>query len=67
MAALLLTPFMRFRGVNVVRLLLINLECVGGLQFNKQYKHYLQKGKRHIQPERYAKCVLKFVQKMCKK
>jgi len=33
------------KGVNVVRLLLINLECVGGLQFNKQYKYYLQKGK----------------------
>ena len=41
MAVLLLIPFMKFRGVNVVRLLLINMECVGGLQFDKHYKHYL--------------------------
>nr|HMM30785.1 hypothetical protein [Clostridia bacterium] len=34
-AVLLLIPFMNFRGVNVVRPLLINLECVGGLQFDR--------------------------------
>ena len=39
MAVLLLIPFRKFRGANIVWQLLINLECVGGLQFNKQNKH----------------------------
>lgn len=38
MAVLSSTPSTKLRGANVVRLLLINLACAGGLQFNKYNK-----------------------------
>lgn len=46
---------MKFHGANVVQLLLINSECVGGLQFNNQNKHFLKKSMISILPTQPAK------------